>query len=109
MLIYFLRGTLPWKKLKGSTTSHTWDLIRDKKIETEHVLTVGLPTEFDVLFKYARGLGFDDLPDYNGLRAMFRRLAAKNGLEYDDVFDWTMSKDNSKRRFCGACNTRHAN
>lgn len=107
MLIYFLRGTLPWKKLKGSTTSHTWDIIRDKKIETESVLTVGLPAEFDVLFKYARGLEFDDLPDYSGLRAMFRSLADKNGLQYDGVFDWMMGKENDKRRFCEACSARH--
>jgi casein kinase I family protein HRR25 len=108
MLIYFLRGNLPWKKIKGSSTSETWDLIRDKKIETEPFLTVGLPAEFDVLFKYARGLEFDDIPDYHGLRMMFRGLAGKNGIDYDGVFDWMMTKENGKKRFCEACNARHA-
>jgi casein kinase I family protein HRR25 len=107
MLIYFLRGTLPWRKIKGNTVTETWDLIRDKKIETEPLLTVGLPAELDILFKYARGLEFDDLPDYDGLRALFRGLAVKHGIEYDGVYDWTISEDNGKRRFCTACNARH--
>lgn len=106
MLIYFLRSTLPWRKLKGATISDTWDLIRDKKIETESLLTVGLAVEFDVLYKYARGLEFDDLPDYDGLRAMFRGLGDRNGIEYDGVYDWTLRKESGKKRFCEACNAR---
>jgi len=107
MLIYFLRGTLPWKKLKGTTVTETWDLIRDKKVETEPLLTVGLPAEFDVFYKYTRGLEFDDFPDYAGVRALFRNLAKKKKIEYDSVFDWTCKKDNTKKRFCPACQARH--
>lgn len=92
MVLYFLRGTLPWRKIKGSTTTETWDLIRDKKLETETLLTVGLPQEFDIFYKYSRGLEFDDLPDYEGLRELFRGLAAQHGIEYDWVFDWSVPK-----------------
>ncbi|KAF8888994.1 kinase-like domain-containing protein [Infundibulicybe gibba] len=59
-----------------------WNLIRDAKIAAEPSLTVGLPPEFDVLFRYARGLEFDDLPDYEG-------VAERAGVEYDGVYDWT--------------------
>ncbi|KAH9475355.1 Casein kinase I isoform epsilon [Psilocybe cubensis] len=121
MLIYFLRGTLPWRKLRAPTTppplslpsspsltpsgaaalqnqhqntynpvSATWDLIRDAKIAHEPTLTAGLPPEFDVLYRYARGLEFDDLPDYEGLRALFRGLAGRVGVDYDGVFDWSV-------------------
>ncbi|PIL32672.1 hypothetical protein GSI_05376 [Ganoderma sinense ZZ0214-1] len=92
MLIYFLRGTLPWRKVKGSSVSETWDLIRDKKLETETVLTVGLPPEFDIFYKYVRGLEFDDLPDYDGLRTLFRGLADRQNIEYDGVFDWCVAR-----------------
>ena len=34
MLVYFLRGTLPWQKLKAPTIVGTWDLIRDAKLST---------------------------------------------------------------------------
>ena len=106
MLVYFLRGTLPWRRIKGENITATWDLIRDKKLEVEPLLTVGLPPEFDVLYKYARGLEFDDLPDYDGLRALFRGLAERQGIEYDDVYDWTLGKSKSRKRFCEACNAR---
>ncbi|EGN97475.1 hypothetical protein SERLA73DRAFT_92593 [Serpula lacrymans var. lacrymans S7.3] len=106
MLVYFIRGTLPWRRIKGSTVSETWDAIRDKKIEVESLLTVGLPIEFDVLYKYARGLEFEDLPDYDGLRALFRGLAKKKGIDYDNVYDWTLGNEKVKKRFCEACNAR---
>ena len=54
---------------------HSHVAIRDKKLETESVLTVGLPPEFDVFYKYVRALEFEDLPDYEGLRVLFRGLA----------------------------------
>lgn len=91
LLIYFMRGTLPWRKLKGSTTAETWDLIRDKKLETAPLLTVGLPSEFEVFYSYVRGLEFGDLPDYEGLRQLFRSLAEREGIEYDGEFDWVVS------------------
>ncbi|KAI0363706.1 kinase-like protein [Pilatotrama ljubarskyi] len=97
MLIYFLRGTLPWRKIKGSSVSETWDLIRDKKIETESVLTVGLPAEFDVFYKYVRALEFEDLPDYEGLRALFRGLAERQGIVYDGAFDWCVPRPSGSR------------
>ncbi|KAF9523034.1 kinase-like domain-containing protein [Crepidotus variabilis] len=113
MLIYFLRGTLPWRKIRApadppglstaptptdasnlihayNPVSATWDLIRDSKLAHEELLTVGLPPEFDVLFRYARGLEFDDLPDYEGLRNLFKGLAERVGVEYDGVYDWTV-------------------
>ena len=44
-----------------------WDIIRDKQLETEQLLTIGLPEEFNFFYKYIRSLNFDDLPDYKGL------------------------------------------
>lgn len=115
MLIYFLRGTLPWRRLRAPSSlpssvlnqisdtedrqgaeerynpvTATWDLIRDSKLEHEATLTDGLPEEFDILYTYARNLEFDDLPDYEGLRNCFRGLADRLGIEYDGVFDWTV-------------------
>lgn len=106
MLVYFFRGTLPWRRLKGKDITETWDIIRDKKLEAEPILTVGLPDEFEKLYKYARGLEFDDLPDYDGIRGMFRRLAERQGIEYDGVYDWTIGKSKARKRFCEACNAR---
>lgn len=39
---------------------------------TQSPLTSGLREELDILHKYAPGLEFDDLPDYEGLQNFFR-------------------------------------
>ncbi|KAG1871797.1 kinase-like domain-containing protein [Suillus subalutaceus] len=106
MLVYFLRGTLPWRKIKGTTVAETWDAIRDKKLEALSVLSVGLPVEFEIFFNYARGLEFEDLPDYVGLRDLFKGLAKKMKIEYDEVYDWTLPSRRTTKRFCEACNAR---
>ena len=148
MLIYFIRGSLPWRKIRApaeppglaglspsekeharthyNPVSATWDLIRDAKIANEERLTLGLAPEFDVLYRYARTLEFDDLPDYEGLRNLFRGLAKRVGVEYDGVFDWTVvneeggvlgagvsghggrsaSEGGGGHRYCEACNAR---
>ena len=46
------------------------------------------PTEFTMFLNYSRGLRFDEMPDYEYLRKMFRDLAKKHGIEYDWKFDW---------------------
>ncbi|KAF7361248.1 Casein kinase I isoform delta [Mycena sanguinolenta] len=81
----YVTGSVPYNPV-----SATWDLIRDAKIAAEPLLTCGLPPEFDVLFRYARGLEFDDLPDYAGLRALFRGLAERLEIQYDGEFDWSV-------------------
>lgn len=43
-------------------------------------LTAALPREFHTLLAYARSLRFSDLPDYAGLRDMFRTLGARAGV-----------------------------
>ncbi|TDL20425.1 kinase-like protein [Rickenella mellea] len=109
-LIYFLRGTLPWRKLKSSPTNtntnttastaapstpkQVWDRILASKLlaesSTPSPLTAGLPEEFDIFYRYARGLEFGDLPDYRGCRTLFRRLALRKGIVYDGKFDWSV-------------------
>jgi casein kinase I family protein HRR25 len=107
MLIYFMRGKLPWSHITGSTDDETWELIKAAKREVEPVLTVGLPSEFDALYRYARGLEFGDQPDYEGLRGLFKDLASRKRIEYDGRFDWAVRKPVGKRRFCAACAKKH--
>jgi casein kinase I homolog HRR25 len=117
MLIYFLRGTLPWRRIRSPSISTTWSLIFQKKLECEALLTVGLPEEFDLLYKYSRRLGFDDIPDYEGLRQLFRALGESKGVDYNAVpkFDWDTVNGKTGRvaggtghggRYCEACNKR---
>ncbi|KAH7886635.1 kinase-like protein [Phlebopus sp. FC_14] len=90
MLIYFARGTLPWRKIKGRTIGETWESIDEfQSLEVEITLpciplTASLPPEFTSLLAYALSLRFTDLPDYEGLRSMFRELGRRVGVQYAD-------------------------
>lgn len=112
MLLYFLRGSLPWRKIRGPTTRATWDLIREKKMETLEILTVKLPEELQTFYRYVRGLEFYDLPDYEGLRRLLRGLALREKIEFDGKFDWIRDRHWKERhatdgirrvRTCRAC------
>lgn len=48
----------------------------------------GCPIEFNMFLNYSRGLRYDEVPDYEYLRKMFKDLAKKHGIEYDWKFDW---------------------
>lgn len=93
VLMYFLRGSLPWQGLKAATKKQKYEKISEKKMATPtEVLCKGFPTEFVVYFQYVRSLRFDDKPDYSYLRKLFRDLFVREGFVWDYVFDWTILK-----------------
>ena len=49
----------------------------------------GCPIEFSMFLNYCKGLRFEEDPDYDYLRRLFRNLAKKKKIEYDWIFDWT--------------------
>ena len=40
-----------------------------------------------------RNLNFDEKPDYNYLRGLFRQLLANSGYENDGQYDWILKKE----------------
>ncbi|RWR83988.1 casein kinase 1-like protein 10 [Cinnamomum micranthum f. kanehirae] len=93
VLMYFLRGSLPWQGLKAGTKKQKYDKISEKKMLTPiEVLCKSYPSEFISYFHYCRSLRFDDKPDYSYLKRLFRDLFIRGGYQYDYVFDWTVSK-----------------
>ncbi|XP_077252649.1 casein kinase 1-like protein 10 [Tasmannia lanceolata] len=93
VLMYFLRGSLPWQGLKGGTRKQRYDKIGQKKMLTPiEVLCQSYPSEFVSYFHYCRSLRFDDKPDYSYLKRLFRDLFIREGYQFDYVFDWTILK-----------------
>ncbi len=91
MLLYFLRGSLPWQGLTATDQMQREELIMEekRKINTED-LYEDLPQEFAVYFDYIRSLNFDEKPKYFYLRKIFRDLFVREGFDYDHVYDWTI-------------------
>ncbi|CAN8324467.1 unnamed protein product [Cochlearia groenlandica] len=93
VLMYFLRGSLPWQGLKAGTKKQKYDKISEKKMLTSvESLCKSHPSEFTSYFHYCRSLRFEDKPDYSYLRRLFRDLFIREGYQLDYVFDWTILK-----------------
>ncbi|XVE51916.1 hypothetical protein DITRI_Ditri02bG0078800 [Diplodiscus trichospermus] len=93
VLMYFLRGSLPWQGLKAGNKKQKYEKISEKKVSTSiEALCRGYPTEFASYFHYCRSLRFEDKPDYSYLKRLFRDLFIREGFQFDYVFDWTILK-----------------
>lgn len=90
MMIYFYRGSLPWQGLKARGDSEKDRLVMEmKKSLDEAAICSGLPQEFETYMRHIKSLSCGKKPNYNKLRRMFRELAVREGVQYDNVFDWT--------------------
>lgn len=59
MLIYFLKGSLPWQNLKQDSNYGKYEKILQKKLSTSiENLIKDIPMEFGEMLEYARGLHF---------------------------------------------------
>ena len=59
-------------------------------------LTRGLPEEFNQYLSYCRGLKFEEKPDYNYLRKLFKDALYRNSFEVDYMYDWVIRKSGVK-------------
>ena len=89
VLMYFLRGSLPWQGLKAYTKKQKYEKILERKISTStEMLCKGFPPEFRSYFEHVRALRFDDRPDYDYMKRLFRELFFRKGYSYDNIYDW---------------------
>jgi len=91
VLMYFNRGSLPWKGLKGKTKKEKYNKIAEKKMRTsEHELCKNYPLEFTLFFKHCGALCFKDKPDYTFLKRMFQQLYFRQKYPFDYQLDWNV-------------------
>ena len=89
ILVYFLKGYLPWQGIKAGNKQEKYQKILEKKITTPpEILCEDLPDEFSIYLNYCRSLGFDDKPDYNFIKNLFNDLFKENNYENNLYFDW---------------------
>ena len=98
MLIFFLKGKLPWQGLKGSTKSKRSKNIANVKGSISlNKLCEDIPKEFLLYMKYCRILRFKQLPDYNLLRDLFIALFKKKQYKLDFIYDWNIVAKEKKK------------
>ena len=93
VLLYFLRGSLPWQGLKMDKKDDRYKKIYEKKkATTAEELAKGFPSEMCEYIKYTRNLDFEAKPDYNYLRGLLKNIMMKNSFEFDYYYDWCREK-----------------
>jgi casein kinase 1/casein kinase I family protein HRR25 len=107
ILMYFMRGSLPWQGLRAATKRQKYERIMERKMGTSiEQLCKGYPPEFRMYFEYVRSLRFEDRPDYDYMKRMFRELFYRKGYEQDMLYDWNVQEDMRKARMDGMLGDR---
>ena len=99
VLLYFLRGSLPWQGLKIKAKENRYKkILAKKKAITSDELCETFPEEFKYLVDYTRNLGYTENPDYEKLRNNFLELVKEKLCRtFDFIYDWTTKTDLQQR------------
>lgn len=90
VLLYLLKGSLPWQEIKGNTkTDKDLKILRMKDDTPLEEICSGAPREFVEYLDYFRTLLFKATPDYAYLKGIFNGLFVAQGFQMDYVFDWS--------------------
>ena len=99
VLMYFLRGNLPWQGLKVRSKEDRYKKILGKKKETSSQdLCKEFPHEFFEYVDYSKNLEYEENPDYDFLRQKFLDVLKGLNEEMDYIYDWTTKSDLKIRR-----------
>lgn len=98
VLMYFLRGCLPWQGLKANTKKQKYQRILERKQATHpEQLCRGYPSEFRDYFAHCSAMGFEDRPDYRYLKRIFKDLFDHQGFVDDGLYDWDVLKKQTEQ------------
>jgi len=89
IVIYFALGSLPWQGMKAESRKEFNKKVMVQKILTPaEILCGSLPPEFATYLNYCRTLIFNEKPEYNSLRHLFRKVFIRKRFSEDYLFDW---------------------
>jgi serine/threonine protein kinase len=93
VLMYFLRGSLPWQGLPVHKGEDRYKKILNKKKSTSaEELCVGFPRQFVDYINYTRNLEFEADPDYKYLRDLLVSALEDEKSQFDFWYDWFKEK-----------------
>ena len=102
VLLYFLRGSLPWQGIVAHSKKEKYEKILEKKMGTSiETLCKGVPSiyiyiyiyvidEFAQYLHYCKMIKFEEKPDYASLRKLFKDLFYQKKYHLEVIFDWTL-------------------
>ncbi len=99
ILIYFLKGKLPWQNIKATTKEDKYQKILEKKMEiSSKELYKGYPNELAEFLDYTKNIEYNERPNYDMLRKLFDDIMLKEKYNYDYIYDWTTIEEKESRK-----------
>jgi serine/threonine protein kinase len=99
ILIYFLKGKLPWQGIIAKTRDEKYKKIMEKKCEiNSYELCRGFPKEFGYFLEICKNLKYEELPDYENMRNLFDNIMKRENYIYDYIYDWTTLEEKEFRK-----------
>jgi len=100
MLIEFLQGQLPWRKIKDKdqvgqikrTFNHD-DLLKHDRV----------PCEFEPFLRHIQTLKYNDTPDYDFLMTLLESTTIRKNVKESDPYDWEKSTTNGSTTTTVSC------
>ena len=93
VILYFLRGSLPWQRFMTWDTNVFVNKIMQEKIEiTVDELCEGQPSELKEFMNYVRNLEFIARPDYKFMIGLFQGCMKRNNID-DKTPDFVWNRD----------------
>ena len=100
VIMYFIRGNLPWQGLKLKSNEDRYQKILEKKkeISTEELCSE-YPKVFYEFVKYSKTLKYYEEPKYDELKNKFVDFVTNvKNEKFDFIYDWTTTKDLELRK-----------
>ncbi|XP_052437267.1 tau-tubulin kinase 2 isoform X1 [Carassius gibelio] len=100
MLVEFLVGQLPWRKIKDKEQVGKLKETYDHRLMLKH-----LPPEFSVFLEHISNLDYFTKPDYQLLRTVFENSMRTYNVLENDPYDWEKMSSDSPLTITAAANT----
>ena len=99
VLMYFLRGNLPWQGLQGKNKEERYKKILYKKMNTSPSdLCLGFPKEFENYITETRKMQYEEDPNYDNLKKKFLKIIEEDNQDFDYIYDWSTEEEKILRR-----------
>jgi serine/threonine protein kinase len=99
VLMFFLRGNLPWQNIKIKGKKDKYAKICNKKKEvSSQELCKNFPIEFAEILDYFKNLGYTEDPNYEMCCKKMVEVLENLKVKFDYIYDWTTNNNIKERK-----------
>lgn len=100
ILLYLLKGSLPWGRLEIEDEEEKWKQTLQMKLFLNVKESFkGFPSQFEEIFNYVRGLLYIEDPNYNYIRSLLNEIANEQNFKLDYQWDWKIKTTDKEKTF----------